>query len=131
MIKTLRWRLLFPLGGFAALHCDFPTSSRPVKISVAEWHGRLARATACDCGYAALRFHIVFRLNGYGSGRSKCGALVVHSAGFLQEIIVAARIRRDLAGIDMQHLRRELTNEMDIVRDENERALVTLQGERE
>ena len=55
----------------------------------------------------------------------------VQRAGFLQEVFVAADIRRDLTGVDVQHLRREMANEMHVVRNENQRALVTLQRERE
>ena len=40
----------------------------------------------------------------------ECGAGIGGGAGLLQKIIVAAHIRRDLAGIDVQHFRRQMTD---------------------
>ena len=52
---------------------------------------------------------------------------VVRRPGFLQEIVIAADIRRHLAGVDVQYLIRQVADEMHIVGDEYERALVMFQ----
>jgi hypothetical protein len=65
---------------------------------------------------------------------SRCrerGARVVHRLRLLQKIVVVSGVRRQSTGVDVQHFRREMTDEMHIVRDEHERALITFQRERE
>jgi len=54
----------------------------------------------------------------------KCGAGIIPRAGFLKKIIVAAHIRSHLTGVDMQNFRRQMPDEMHIVRDEHESALI-------
>ena len=58
------------------------------------------------------------------------GALIIRGAGLLQEIIVAALVGSDFAGVDVQHPGREVTDEMHVVRDEDQRPLIALQGQR-
>src|ERR1035441_8944911 len=68
---------------------------------------------------------------GHASRRRERSAGVVGCAGFLQEIFVAADIGRHLTGVDVQHLGREVADEMHIVRNEDQRAFVAFQRERE
>src|ERR1039458_1165925 len=68
---------------------------------------------------------------GRASRRRERGAGVVRRAGLLQEIFVAADVGRHLAGVDVQHLGREMADEMHIMRNEDQRAFVSLQRERE
>src|SRR6266545_4421651 len=65
------------------------------------------------------------------SPRGQRGAGVIGGAGLLQEVIVVSHIPDDLAGVDVQDLGRELANEMHVVRNEDQRALVAFQRERE
>src|SRR5947207_2879502 len=58
------------------------------------------------------------------SGGGERGAFVIERSGFLQEIIVAAAIRHQLAGMDVQDLGGEMPDKMDVVRDEDQCALV-------
>ena len=65
------------------------------------------------------------------STRRERGARVFTGPGLLHEILVAAHIRCHLTRVDVQHLRREVPDEMHVVRDEHQRALVSLQRESE
>ncbi len=59
------------------------------------------------------------------SRHGKRGAGILGGSGFFQEIIVAAGKRGDLSTADVQLLGRKLPDEMHVVGNENQRALVS------
>ena len=63
--------------------------------------------------------------------RNEGGAIVLKAPCLLDKIIVRPRVRDNLAGIYMKNFRGNLTDEMNIMRNENKRSLVALQGERQ
>src|SRR5665213_2892306 len=67
--------------------------------------------------------------DGGGSTGGKGGAGVIGGAGLFQEIGITADIGRHHAGIDMQHLGGEVTDEMDVVGNEHQGAFITFQRE--
>ncbi len=51
--------------------------------------------------------------------RRECGAFAFYQIGFFKKVIVSAHVGRDLAGVDVQHLRREVADEMHVVGNEH------------
>src|SRR6478736_1191426 len=70
-------------------------------------------------------------LEAAASCRRQCRAFVRQSTGLLQEIIVTTRVRRDLPGVHVQNLRRKFADEMHIVGDEDKRAFIAFERQRE
>ena len=63
--------------------------------------------------------------------RSEREALGAEEAGFLEEVVVAAGVGVDLPRIDVKDAVGEFSEEVDIVRDEHQRAFVGFQREDE
>jgi hypothetical protein len=59
--------------------------------------------------------------------RSEGEALGAEEAGFLEEVVVTARVGVDLPCVDVEHAVGEFAEEVDIVRDEDQRAFVGFQ----
>ncbi len=56
------------------------------------------------------------------------GAGVEERAGFFEEIVVAAGVGGDLAGVDVENFGGEFFDEVDVVADEDEGAVVAFEG---
>ncbi|MFM1945087.1 MAG: hypothetical protein RI897_4069 [Verrucomicrobiota bacterium] len=68
---------------------------------------------------------------GVGLRCGEGGASVIEGVGFFEEVIVAAGVGGDLAGVDVEELGGDFADEVDVVGDEDEGSVIALEGELE
>lgn len=79
----------------------------------------------------SVRFYAPLGFFGLSPLSDDCGAVVGEAAGFVEEVVVSAGVGGDFPSLYVEHFSGKFSDEVHVVRDEDEGAFVLFEGEDE